>query len=120
MKQRTFLMTLLLFLITINFGIMLIAIHTYRDTMGQAKESSSAVHYFIASGLLRDIAALDSRGADYKQGIADLSQPYGILAENQKAGIVLYDGNTLVTQTLMKKVNLIFPCYPTTEIAELF
>ena len=96
MKRRTFLMTLLLFLFTIHFGIMLIAIHTYRDTMGQAKERSSTVHYFIASGLLRDIAALDSRGADYKQGIADLSQPYGILAENQKAGIALYDGNTLV------------------------
>lgn len=96
MKRRTFLMTLLLFLITIHFGIMLIAIHTYRDTMGQAKESSSAVHYFIASGLLRDIAAMDSRGADYKQGITELSQLYGNLAENQKASIALYDGEVLV------------------------
>ncbi len=100
MKRRTFLMTLLLFLITIHIGIMLIAIHTYRETMGQAKESSSAVHYYISSGLLRDITALDSRGIDYKQGIADLSQPYGILAENQKAGIALYDNNTLVYSSL--------------------
>lgn len=103
MKRRTFFMTLLLFVITIHVGIMLIAFHTYRETIGQAKESSSAVHYYISSGLLRDITALDSRGVDYKQGIADLSQPYGILAKNQKAGIAIYDENALVYSSLGEK-----------------
>ena len=112
MKRRTFLTTLLLFLLMINLGIMLITIYTYRDTMGQAKERSAAEHYFIASGLLKDIAALDNRGADYKQDIAGLAQPYGYLVGNQMAGIVLYDADHPVYSNIRGEIMSDFPTPP--------
>ncbi|MDR1663741.1 MAG: HAMP domain-containing histidine kinase [Clostridiales bacterium] len=96
MKTKTFLTTMLLFLLTVFGGIVLIAVYTYRDTAAQARERANAGHYFIASGLFKDIAAMDERGADYRQRLADLMQTYGYLAENQNARIALYDGDRLV------------------------
>ena len=96
MKHRTFFMTLLLFLLAVHAGILLIAIQTYRGMVEQMRTGAASEHYFIASGLLRDIATLDSRGMDYRQGVSGLAEPYGYLAVNQNSGISLYDGDTIV------------------------
>jgi signal transduction histidine kinase len=90
MKRRTFILTLLLFLLTVHGCIALITVKTYKGTLNQARERAAAGHYYIASGLLRDIAALNSRGVDYRQGAAGLAEPYGYIALNQNAGISLY------------------------------
>lgn len=116
MKRRTFLTTLLLFLLTINLGIMLIGIYTYRDTVEQARGRAAAEHYFIASGILGDIAALDGRGVSYSQGIIDLAAPYAAIAENGQAGFVLYDGDTPVYSNIREEHILDFPSLPQNEV----
>lgn len=100
MKHRTFLTTLLLFLLTVHLGIALIAIHTYRETLDQARMRSASAHYFIASGLLKDMAALDSRNTSSQQGISQLAVSYGNLAENQNASIALYEAEELLYSNL--------------------
>lgn len=91
MKRRTFLTTLILFLICFHFGILLISVTTYRDTVRRAKDQSAGEHYFIVSGLVKDIAALESRSVDYTQSLDELMRPYGFLAKKQNASLILYD-----------------------------
>ena len=105
MKQRTFFLTLLLFLLTVHGCIIAIAVHTYSGTVEQAQERAASEHYYVASGLLKDIIALDGRGVDYRQGIVSLAEPYGYIARNQNAGIALYDDETLAYSNIGGKAS---------------
>ena len=91
MKRRTFLTTLILFLACFYAGILVISTTTYRDTVRRAKEQCAGEHYFIVSGFVKDVAALHSRGVDYTQALDGLMRPYGLLAKNQNASLMLYD-----------------------------
>ncbi len=108
MKRKTFLLTQLLFVFTIFAGIFAISIKTYDSVIEQTRTRAAAEHHFIATGLLRDITALESRGENYHQGIAALAQTYGSLAKSQGAGISIYNGNALAYSNINEKAIIDF------------
>ncbi len=96
MKYRTFLTTLLLFLLSFNLGIVMISVTTFKDTVHGAKERSLGEHYFIASALIKDLNAVTSRGMDSEGAIASLLQPYSHLFGDKKVKLALYKSDRLV------------------------
>ncbi|HHY27846.1 MAG TPA: two-component sensor histidine kinase, partial [Desulfitobacterium dehalogenans] len=96
MKQRTFLTTLGLFLIFFNLGIFFVSNTMFRDTINRAEERSLGEHYFIASALIKDFRAVESRGTDVNSSITSLLQPYSYLSGDNKAGLALYREDQLI------------------------
>ena len=96
MKQRTFLLTLALFLFFFNFGIFIISVAMFRDTLSRAEERCLAEHYFIASALLKDFRAVESRGADVDVTISALLQPYSDWSGDTKTSLAIYKNNERV------------------------
>ncbi len=70
MKQRTFLTTLALFLFFFNLGIFIVSVAMFRDTVNRAEDRSLGEHYFIASALIKDLQAVESRGTDIDGSIS--------------------------------------------------
>lgn len=93
MKYRTFLTTLILFLISFNIGILTICVITFKDTVNLAKEQSLGEHYFITSALIKDFNAVESRGIDVEDSIDSLLMPYGYLSGDRKVRLALYKDN---------------------------
>ncbi|MBU5333775.1 HAMP domain-containing histidine kinase [Anaerocolumna aminovalerica] len=96
MKQRTFLTTLALFLFFFNFGIFIISVAMYKDTVKHAEEKSLGEHYFIVSGLIKDFHAMESRGINIEGSLSSLLHPYNYLSTDKKIGLVLYRNNQIV------------------------
>ncbi|TEB16290.1 Histidine protein kinase SaeS [Pelotomaculum sp. FP] len=96
MKQRTFLTTLALFLFFFNLGIFIVSVAMFRDTVNRAEDRSLGEHYFIASALIKDLQAVESRGTDIDGSLSSLLQPYSYLSGDNKAGLVFYKNNQLV------------------------
>ncbi|GAA3409422.1 HAMP domain-containing sensor histidine kinase [Paenibacillus hodogayensis] len=96
MKYRTFLTTLTLFLLSFNFGIFIISVTTFKDTVNRAEEKSLGEHYFITSALIRDLHAVEIRGTDIDGSLSSLLQPYRFLSGDRKVKLALYKGNQLV------------------------
>lgn len=96
MKYRTFLTTLVLFLLSFNIGILTISIFTFNDTIRGAEERSLDEHYFIASALAKDFDALNSRGIDIEDSLGSLLQPYGYMSSGKKVRLALYKGRELI------------------------
>ena len=96
MKYRTFLTTLALFLLFFNFGIFIVSVVMLRDTVDREEEQSLSEHYFIASGLIRDLNAMKSRSTNIDDSLTSLLQPYGSLSGNSKAGLAFYKNEQLV------------------------
>lgn len=96
MKNRTFLTTLVLFVLLFNLGIFIISIAIFEDTINRAKERSLGEHYFIVSALIKDFHAVNSRGIEINETLDSLLQPYGYLSVDKKSGLALYEDNQLV------------------------
>ena len=96
MKQRTFLTTLALFLFFFNLGIFIVSVAMFRDTVNRAEDRSLGEHYFIASALIKDLQAVESRGTDIDGSLSSLLQPYSYLSGDNKAGLALHKNNQLV------------------------
>lgn len=96
MKQRTFLTTLALFLFFFNLGIFIVSVTMFRDTVNRAEERSLGEHYFIASALIKDFIAVESRGTDLDGSISSLLKPYSYLSGDNKTELVLYKNDQLV------------------------
>jgi two-component system, OmpR family, sensor kinase len=96
MKHRTFLTTLVLFLIFLNLGVVLITVTTLRDTTDRARKQSMGEHYFIASALVKDFHAVESRGVEIDGSLGSLLQPYSYLSDNKAARLALYKNGQLV------------------------
>lgn len=96
MKYRTFLTTLILFLLSFNLGIAIICVTTFKDMVHRAEEKSLDEHYFITSALLKDFHAVESRGIDIGNSLASLFQPYSYLSGDKKVKLALYKGDQLV------------------------
>lgn len=95
MKQRTFLTTLALFLFFFNLGIFIVSIAMFRDTVNRAEDRCLGEHYFIASALIKDFQALESRGTNIDGALGSVLQPYSYLSGNNKAGLAFYKNNQL-------------------------
>ncbi len=96
MKHRTFLTTLALFLFFFNFGIMIISVTTFSDTVSRAKERSLGEHYFISSGLVKDFEAVKGRGVDIEDSAGSLLRPYAYLSGDRKVKLAVYKDGTPV------------------------
>lgn len=96
MKYRTFFATLALFLITFHLGIFAISVMTFRDTVRRAEEKSLDGHFLIASMLMKDLQAVESRGVKAEGSIAALLQSYSLFSGDSKVGLALYKGTDFV------------------------
>jgi len=104
MKQRTFLTTLTLFLFFFNLGIFIVSVTMFRDTVNRAEERSLSEHYFIASALIKDFSAVESRGTYLDGSISSLLQPYKYISGDNKMGLALYKNDQLVYSNLNASV----------------
>lgn len=93
MKQKTFLTTLALFLLFFNLGIFIVSVAMFRDTLSRAEDRSLNEHYFMASALIKDFQAVESRGTDIDDSLSSLLQPYNYLFGDNKAGFAFYKDN---------------------------
>lgn len=96
MKRRTFLTTFALFLLFFNLGISIISVAMFRDTVSRAEERCLGEHYFIASALIKDFRAVESRGASLEATLSALLQPYSYLSGDSKMSLAFYKNNELV------------------------
>lgn len=115
MKQRTFLTTLVLFLIVFNLGIAWISVATYKDTVDRAKDSSLSGHYFIVLALFKDFQALDSRNTAVDSSLVELLQPYDYLFRDESARFALYKDDNLLYTNLQASELLPYAPEPTVE-----
>ena len=96
MKYRTFFTTLLLFLITLNLGILIISFAMFKDTVKHAEERSLTDHYIITSSVVKDFHAVESRGIDIEGAIDSLLQQYNNFSGDQKVELALYKNDQFV------------------------
>lgn len=96
MKQRTFLITLALFLFFFNFGIFIVSVLTFKNTVNREEEQSLSEHFFIASALIKDFNSVERRGTDIDGSLTSLLKPYSYLSGDSKAGLAFYKGEQLV------------------------
>lgn len=99
MKTRTFLTTLLLFLLFFNGAILLMTVKTLKDSIGGVKERCLAEHYVVASALLKDLSALEGRGAALEPAIPELMRPYTRFSQGG-GGFHLYQAGRRVYSSL--------------------
>lgn len=104
MKNRTFLTTLALFLVSFNLGILIISVTTFKDTVQRAQDRGLSEHYFISSALLQDFHAVDSRGINIESSIDSLFAPYNYLSGDKQVTLALLKGDYLVYSTRQEAV----------------
>lgn len=113
MKQKTFLTTLVLFLVFFNLGILIVSVAMFKNTVSRAEEKSLSEHYFIASGLIKDFHAVENRGIDLKGTYHSLLYSYSSLSGDSKTGLALYKNKQLVysnqNMSILKGITLKFP-----------
>lgn len=104
MKRRTFLLTLTLFLLSMNAGILLFSIYSYKSIIGQASEKGLSEHYILVSSLAKDMYSLDSRGIKVDASLDILFQPYQYLTSS--GGIILTKDDTVIYTSGVKAGSL--------------
>ncbi|MBW5445351.1 HAMP domain-containing protein [Cohnella sp. CFH 77786] len=97
MKLKTYLMTLMLFLLFFNGSIFIFSVVTLKSSMDSLRERSLAEHYFIVSALSKDLFAVENRGTPLQPAMQTLFQSYSkyyakqnVLLEISKDGQPLY------------------------------
>lgn len=90
MKSRTFLLTLILFLLFFYSGILLASVMTLKSNLDSSKDRSLREHYFIASSYAEDINALEKRGTSVENGIESLYRSYfNLYSKHSKQKVIL-------------------------------
>jgi len=90
MKKRTILLTLGLFLLFFNAAVLLAAVVMLQGVLRTQKERCLGEHYVIASSLLRDMRALNSRGMEVLPFIDELMLPYVYFSRDGLTDVLLY------------------------------
>ena len=60
--QKTYILTLILFLVCLNAGILSLTYYTYSKSVASAEETAGAEQYYIASSFERDLSDLLAAG----------------------------------------------------------
>ncbi len=76
MKKKTFIVTLLLFMIFMNSSMLIVSFITLRERIAAEQETVLAEHYVISSGLIGDMQAVQNRGGDVRESMGDLMRIY--------------------------------------------
>ena len=83
MKKKTFLTTLLLFIVFINSSMLIVSLITLRESISAEREKVLAEHYVISSGLIGDMQAVKNRGGDVAASMEELTRTYSRYAQNR-------------------------------------
>ncbi|MGE8205416.1 HAMP domain-containing sensor histidine kinase [Heyndrickxia sp. NPDC080065] len=89
MKSRTFLFTLILFLLFFYSGILFVLVVTLKSNLDNSKDRSLREHYFIASSYAKDMYALEGRGTSVESGIKSLYHSYVDFYSKQKVILII-------------------------------
>lgn len=107
MKSRTFLLTLILFLLFFYSGILLASVATLKSNLDNSKDRSLREHYFIASSYAKDLNALENRGISAGDGIGSLYRSYLDFYSKQKVILaVSKDGQPLFADFIDRSTSL--------------
>ena len=97
MKLRTYLMTLVLFLVFFNGSIFIMSLVSLKSNLASLQERSLAEHYFIVSTYTKDLYAVEKRGTPLHTAMESLFQNYSnyyikqnVLLEISKDGQPFY------------------------------
>lgn len=102
MKRKTFIVTLLLFMIFMNSSMLIVSFITLRERMAAERETVLAEHYVISSGLIGDMQAVQNRGGDVRESMGDLMRTYARYSQKRDNAFAVscegdwiwYSGNT--------------------------
>ncbi|GIN87536.1 two-component sensor histidine kinase [Heyndrickxia sporothermodurans] len=112
MKSRTFLFTLILFLLFFYSGILLVLVLTLKSNLDTSKDRSLREHYFIASSYAKDMDALKRRGTSIESGIQSLYHSYFDFYSKQKVILnISKDSRPLYTDIIRDSIKLPNPPY---------
>jgi len=100
MKARTFLVTLLLFLLFFNLAIFLFSAITLKTSLDGSRERSLGEHYFIASTYGKDLYALESRGTVAESALGSLFRSYSAYYGNQGVALELSEQGGMLYSSL--------------------
>lgn len=89
MKKRIFFSVLLLFLLFLNGTLMVISLITFYDNLSAVKERCLSEHYVLASSLIKDMQAIEARGADIEDSLDGLMEVYLRYSQNKKTGLAV-------------------------------
>lgn len=83
MKKKTFVVTLLLFIIFMNSSMLIVSFITLREQISAERETVLAEHYVISSGLIKDMQAVENRGGDVRGSMEELMRIYARYSQNR-------------------------------------
>ena len=83
MKKKTFIVTLLLFIVFINSSMLIVSFITLQERISAERETVLAEHYVISSGLIGDMQAVQKRGGDVRASMDDLMRVYARYSQNR-------------------------------------
>lgn len=76
MKLKIFLLTLLLFMVFLNGGILVFSLLNLHNSLGSVRERCLGEHYFLISSYAKDTAAVEERGSERYQAMRNLFVTY--------------------------------------------
>ena len=92
--QKTYLLTLLLFLVFLNGGIFSLAVYTNSKTMDSAIAAARSEQYYIAGSLERDIEDTGANESESRR--LQIIQSYGSFYEKHSVKLAFFEGDKTV------------------------
>ncbi len=99
MKKKTFLVTLLLFIVFLNSSMLIVSLVTLREQISAEKEKVLAEHYVISSGILGDMQAVKNRGGDVKASMGEMMRNYSRYSQNRDNKFAVSCGEEWIWQS---------------------
>jgi signal transduction histidine kinase len=106
MKRKTYLLTLVLFLLFFNGSILLMSIINLNANLNNTRSSCLREHDFIAAALVKDLHAFESRGTSTKSALPSLFSSYISYYGKQYVYLVLEQNNQILYSSLPAKQKL--------------
>ena len=106
MKNKTYIWTLILFLLFINVGIMVLCVVNTKHNFSGIKESYLREHYFLVNSMTKDIMAMQNRGYEIDDAIARSYDSYKRQYESQKIYLQIYRDKVCTYSSLPTEVTL--------------
>jgi signal transduction histidine kinase len=106
MKNKTYIWTLVLFLLFINGGIMIFSIVNTKHNLSGIKESYLREHNFLVNGMTKDIMAMENKGYTKDTAIALSYDSYAMQVEVQKIYLQIYKDKKSVYSSLPVEATL--------------
>jgi len=100
MKNKTYIWTLVLFLLIINVGIMIFSIVNTNHNLSGLKRSYLREHNFIVNSMTKDIVAMKNKGYETDTAIARSYDSYTMQYEVQRIYLQMYKDKTRMYSSL--------------------